>query len=60
MIKEIDKITLANLEYYIENRMFEEAEREYAEFEKMFQPNAIDKINKIYNQAIKDLENLIK
>jgi hypothetical protein len=53
----LDSITMTNFQDYIEMK---EAEREYEMFEKMFEPNAIDRINKIYHQAIQDLENLIK
>lgn len=53
-------LSLTNIKDYIEMKMFEEAEREYEMFEKMFEPTAIDRINKIYYQAIQDLENLIK
>jgi len=60
MKKELDSITITNIKDYIEMKMIEEAEREYEEFDKMLKPNAIDRINKIYHQAIQDLENLIK
>ena len=57
MNKTLDNITITNLQDYIEMK---EADREYQMFEKMFEPTAIDRINKIYYQAIQDLENLIK
>jgi hypothetical protein len=53
----LDRIKIANLQDYIEMK---EAEREYELFEKPFELTAIEKIDKIYNQAITDLENLIK
>lgn len=56
MIEEtLDRITMLNLKDYIEMK---EAEREYEMFERIFEPTAIEKIDQIYNQAIKDLENL--
>jgi len=58
MIKEIlDKITMSNLQDYIEMK---EAELEYERFERRFEPTALEKIDQIYNRAIKDLENLGK
>lgn len=56
----LDNITITNIKDYIEMKQFEEAEREYEEFKKMVKPNAIDRINKIFHQAIQDLENLRK
>ena len=58
MIKEaLDIITMSNLKDYIEMK---EAELEYERFERMFEPTALEKIDEIYNKAIKDLENLGK
>lgn len=57
MIEEtLDRITMLNLKDYIEMK---EAEWEYELFEKPFEPTALEKIDEIYNKAIKDLENLI-
>lgn len=56
----LNSITITNIKDYIDLKMFEEAQREYEMFEKMFEPTAIDRINKIYHQAIQDLENLIR
>jgi hypothetical protein len=53
----LDIITMSNLKDYIKMK---EVELEYEMFERMFEPTALEKIDEIYNKAIKDLENLIK
>jgi len=53
----LDRIKTAHIQDLLE---MIEAEREYELFEKPFELTAIEKIDEIYNQAIRDLENLIR